>query len=135
VTEQRPVLSEDAILSHIEGIVRGGLEKVLGVRVQDIDLQKQFSEYGVDSVTGVELINSINASLGIVLRTTALFDYASVGELSRHIQDNHGASIAEAARAGEASTSSAGDDDLALLEKLSRGEASIDDIYNTIAAE
>jgi acyl carrier protein len=53
----------------------------------EINLEKSFSEYGVDSVIGITLINKINEAFDITLSTTALFNYVNVKALSDYIYD------------------------------------------------
>ena len=61
------------------------LAKSLGMDPDEISLNKSFSSYGVDSIVSVELVNQINESLGIVLRTIAIFDYPNIKELTDFI--------------------------------------------------
>ncbi len=57
----------------------------LKVNREDIDFTMQFSEYGVDSITGVSLLKSINDAFGIVLKNTVLFDYSNIQSLSEYL--------------------------------------------------
>jgi acyl transferase domain-containing protein/SAM-dependent methyltransferase len=75
----------------VRGEVIGYLVRTLGVREADIQADRPFSEYGVDSIIGVELINEINAGLGVSLKTTDLFDFGTVNELSDAIVRQLGA--------------------------------------------
>jgi len=70
---------------HIKDIIIDNLVKTLEVKTSEINLEKQFSEYGVDSITGLELIKKINEAFSISLKTTALFDYGNVSDLSDYI--------------------------------------------------
>jgi acyl transferase domain-containing protein len=58
---------------------------------------KPFQELGFDSLTAVRLRNELNASTGLRLPTTVLFDHPSAEELARHL---HGLLVADVA-AGE----------------------------------
>ena len=71
-------------------VVLGCVEAASGIRGQDIDEDKPFSEYGIDSITGIDLINELNKTLGISLSKTALFDYTTVAALAAHIAQGHG---------------------------------------------
>ncbi|MEH2062923.1 MAG: SDR family NAD(P)-dependent oxidoreductase [Nostoc sp.] len=75
--------------------VSQSMAKSLGVTHADINIKRPFSQYGVDSITGVDLIHQINTHLGIVLRTTTLFDHANIFDLSCFIDQNHGTAIDE----------------------------------------
>ncbi|MBO0859129.1 MAG: SDR family NAD(P)-dependent oxidoreductase, partial [Chloracidobacterium sp.] len=106
----------------------------------EIDPERQFSEYGVDSIIGVDLINSINDSLGITLRTTALFDYGSVKEMARYIHSEFAAQITEDRRGVEKEqTQPAGGpvnqppfSNLDLLEKLAEGSLTTQQVVQLI---
>ncbi|AZC26527.1 GNAT family N-acetyltransferase [Pseudomonas sessilinigenes] len=52
-------------------------------RVQE---DQAFANYGVDSITGITLINALNQKLGLRLPVTALFDFPSIKALAEHIQ-------------------------------------------------
>jgi acyl transferase domain-containing protein/enoyl-CoA hydratase/carnithine racemase/acyl carrier protein/NAD(P)-dependent dehydrogenase (short-subunit alcohol dehydrogenase family) len=58
---------------------------------------RAFTEYGVDSITGVELVDRINRRLGVDLQATALFDHATIGRLAAHIAAHHAPRLADAA--------------------------------------
>ena len=52
------------------------IEKVseaLKVKFEEIDVDDSFSDYGVDSIIGVNLVQTINHALGIELQTISLF--------------------------------------------------------------
>jgi acyl transferase domain-containing protein/acyl carrier protein/thioesterase domain-containing protein/nucleoside-diphosphate-sugar epimerase len=59
--------------------------RALNLSAADIDANRRFAELGVDSIVGVELVTRINKALGVNLRTTILFDYPSVRQLSGHL--------------------------------------------------
>jgi polyketide synthase PksN len=101
---------------------------------EEIDHDRQFSEYGVDSIIGVDLINVINEALGLTLRTTALFDYGNVKELAQFICDEHGPQLTKLLFANEhAAYPPENDDiDLALLERLASGDVGADQAYKIL---
>lgn len=51
---------------------------------------KPFVELGLDSVIGVEFINSLNKQFGIKLEATRIYDCSTVRLLSDHIRDTYG---------------------------------------------
>ena len=73
----------------IEDIITRCVSEVLGVKPEDIDREGQFSEYGVDSIMGISLINKVSDAFDISLRTTAIFDYANVKALSDYICEEY----------------------------------------------
>jgi polyketide synthase PksN len=106
VEESKPLppvnIKGEELRQYIEDQIIGCVIKTLGVSLKEIELEKQFSEYGVDSISGVELVNNINEVFQIGLRTTAIFDYGNVKDLSRFITENHGAKISEKLRGANA---------------------------------
>ncbi|RRH95025.1 KR domain-containing protein [Pseudomonas aeruginosa] len=52
-------------------------------RMQD---DQAFANYGVDSITGITLINALNQKLDLRLPVTALFDFPSIRALAAYIQ-------------------------------------------------
>jgi acyl transferase domain-containing protein/SAM-dependent methyltransferase len=66
--------------------------KALDVSPHEISLDDKFSELGIDSILGVELVNDINKALNEhLLSTTTIFDYPTIKELSEYIwtQSSH----------------------------------------------
>ncbi len=82
---RKPADHEDA-LAHIEDVVRARTATVLGIVPDEIDPGRAFSDYGVDSIIGLELVNLLNEALGCDISKTALFDYTNVTDLAAHIQ-------------------------------------------------
>jgi 3-oxoacyl-(acyl-carrier-protein) synthase/acyl carrier protein/NAD(P)-dependent dehydrogenase (short-subunit alcohol dehydrogenase family) len=77
--------SNDALLEYIKTTITSALSDALKVPVEAIDPQETFSEYGLDSITGVGVAQKISSLLDIELNTTVLFDYVSVEQLADHI--------------------------------------------------
>lgn len=131
----------DDLLDHVRQTILQCVADALTMSPGEIDHDRQFSEYGVDSIIGVDLINVINTALGLTLRTTALFDYGNVKELAQFIYDEHGKQLAEtfmrdhqttaATRAAE-SPQAETNIDLTLLEKLANGELGSEQVYQIL---
>jgi thioester reductase-like protein len=56
----------------------------LGASLEDIRPERSFSEYGVDSILAVKIVERINTRFGLSLKSTVLFDHPSVRALARH---------------------------------------------------
>jgi acyl transferase domain-containing protein/SAM-dependent methyltransferase len=67
--------------------------KALEVETSQIGLDDKFSELGIDSILGVELVNEINQEFHESLSTTTIFDYPSVNELSEYLAKQTTSSI------------------------------------------
>lgn len=52
---------------------------------QALDLDRPFSEYGIDSVDAVELAHEIEETLGVALDPTVLWNYPTLNQLLHHV--------------------------------------------------
>ena len=81
--KQYPRQDRRQIINQVAALVA----QTLDVPINDIGLDDRFSEFGMDSILGVELVNAINKALNEpVLNTSAIFDYPSINELSEYIR-------------------------------------------------
>ncbi|MGG4453261.1 SDR family NAD(P)-dependent oxidoreductase [Brevibacillus porteri] len=61
------------------------IAQLLDTPVETLNFDKSFIELGIHSVLAVELIEAINADLGIHLGVEVIFDYTEVNELAAYI--------------------------------------------------
>ncbi|UTH76435.1 SDR family NAD(P)-dependent oxidoreductase [Chromobacterium sp. IIBBL 290-4] len=80
--------------SEIRQVVIASVAKALKVASEVVDPDEAFADYGLDSITGVNLVRVLNEALGIDLSTTALFDYGTVSKLTAHIAKEHAPLVA-----------------------------------------
>ncbi|HET9528579.1 MAG TPA: SDR family NAD(P)-dependent oxidoreductase [Pyrinomonadaceae bacterium] len=71
--------------SYVEAKVIESFAAVLQLSEEVFDRDTPHSDYGVDSLLAVDIINKLNEVPGINLRSTDLFNYATVGQLTDHI--------------------------------------------------
>ncbi|WP_063050878.1 thioester reductase domain-containing protein [Nocardia arthritidis] len=83
-----------ALEAELVAIVADGL----GVARGEVRADLPLSEYGVDSILAVKIIDRVNARYGSALRPTVVFDHPSVRLLSAHL-DGQGATAASASAA------------------------------------
>ncbi len=112
-----PAMAADAVAD----VLTHAIAETLGRSEDDLDPDRVFTDYGVDSIILVELVNTVNERLGIELRTTALFDHPTLAELIAHVEAEYDAQI-------EPAGADAGGD-LELLARLAAGEVSADELY------
>ncbi|BBA33898.1 hypothetical protein sS8_1944 [Methylocaldum marinum] len=86
---------------------------VIEVEPEQISPDCAYVDLGVDSILAVEIIGRANRELGIALRSTALFDHATVNKLAAHILERHGDAIEPE------------DELLQVFQRLHRGELDI----------
>ncbi|MGD6960812.1 SDR family NAD(P)-dependent oxidoreductase [Fictibacillus phosphorivorans] len=83
-TVESPI-NEEVVLDYIEESIIETLSLVLQMEKDTFGKDVPYTDYGVDSILAVEIINLINEKLRITLRTTDLFNYSSIKELTRYI--------------------------------------------------
>jgi NAD(P)-dependent dehydrogenase (short-subunit alcohol dehydrogenase family)/acyl carrier protein/uncharacterized membrane protein (DUF2068 family) len=70
------------------GHLRTELARVLGLEsIQQIELKHRLLDFGLDSLMAIELINSLNISLGVNLPATMVFNYPTIGAVIDFIVD------------------------------------------------
>jgi acyl transferase domain-containing protein/NADPH:quinone reductase-like Zn-dependent oxidoreductase/thioesterase domain-containing protein/acyl carrier protein len=79
-------LPEQDQLAELGELLRREIAAVLGhAAADDIPLDETFRSMGFDSLTAVELRNRVNASTGVRMRVTTVFDYPTVSELAAFV--------------------------------------------------
>ncbi|MGK7951742.1 MAG: aminotransferase class I/II-fold pyridoxal phosphate-dependent enzyme [Xenococcaceae cyanobacterium] len=63
------------------------LAKSLEIEPQKVDIHKDFSEYGLDSVEAINLSGELESFLGCRLSPTLLWDYQNIHALARHLAE------------------------------------------------
>ncbi|XGV87467.1 MAG: SDR family oxidoreductase [Limnothrix sp. BL-A-16] len=81
-----PVAPTLPSLDGLETQVRGLVADCLEIAPEEIEAEGRFADYGLDSISAVDLIRSVNQAFGLELRTTVLFDYPTVRSLAQHLQ-------------------------------------------------
>lgn len=78
-------VSDQMIDDQVRTIIRESIARALKMEEGMIQDNISFSDYGVDSIIAVSLVNLINKQCGITLQTTVIFDYNNVDRLVRYI--------------------------------------------------
>ncbi|MEJ2619599.1 MAG: phosphopantetheine-binding protein [Candidatus Thiodiazotropha sp.] len=71
----------------ISSVLLDELANVLYMDRSDVQMDTVFAEIGLDSVVGLEWLDKVNCQLGLALSTTVLYDYPSVRQLARHVEE------------------------------------------------
>jgi acyl carrier protein len=64
------------------------LSETLNVEASSIDVNALFSDYGLDSILGVEFIHKLRRALGIELEVSRLFDFSTVAQLANFLGEH-----------------------------------------------
>ena len=87
--------SPSPLRRKIQQHVTATILHILGLQDQALVMEKPFSDYGLDSISGIDFLNAINRQLGIDVSVTALFDYPNIAELSNFIHDHYRERLAQ----------------------------------------
>ncbi|MEJ2415731.1 MAG: SDR family NAD(P)-dependent oxidoreductase [Exilibacterium sp.] len=93
--------NDPLIAAQVQEVIIEQLSASLKIPYEEIDSQQPFRDYGVDSITGVQLVDSINRALGIDLETTCLFSYTAADKLANHIVSTYRETVSAAAQKTE----------------------------------
>ncbi|QNV57856.1 Polyketide synthase PksN [Paenibacillus polymyxa E681] len=80
---------------YVQELIVGKLVEALNVDFTMIDIHESFSDYGLDSILGVNFVQAVNQGLGIHLQTTDIFDYSSVKQLTLYILSQYGDKVSQ----------------------------------------
>ena len=72
---------------ELENYVCGRVSRVLGFEPDGLDRNKGFFDLGLDSLTALELKNSIQRELGIELPSTVALDYPNTNAMLGYLAD------------------------------------------------
>ncbi|MFD8965474.1 type I polyketide synthase [Streptomyces sp. NPDC059568] len=136
--ERTAALPEDRRRETVQELVRGTVAAVLGhADATALDPRRAFKEIGFDSLAGVELRNRLNATTGLRLPTTAVFDHPSAQALAdfilSRVSDIGPASAASSLPTTRAAV--AADDPIAIVGMACRypgGVASPEDLWRLV---
>lgn len=78
-------ITDQTVKDKIKDTIIEKLAESLEIDADVIDVDAPFADYGLDSITGIKLVEVINETLLIELETTSLFDYSSVNQLTTYI--------------------------------------------------
>ncbi|MCH4875290.1 SDR family NAD(P)-dependent oxidoreductase [Pseudomonas sp. TMW22091] len=67
--------------------LRACLLETLGLKEAQLQDDQAFISYGVDSISSVALVNTLNSRLGLRLPATVLYDYPTLARLCAHLQE------------------------------------------------
>lgn len=74
-----------SVEAFVETTIIESLSNTLKVSQAEIEGEIAFSEFGIDSILGVNFVNQINEKLDISLNMAIIFEYPSVLTLSHHV--------------------------------------------------
>ncbi|MBW4085276.1 acyl carrier protein, partial [Paenibacillus sp. S150] len=115
-------------LEFIESVVKESFYYALGITESNLDPHKPFKDYGIDSITGINVITTLNERLGIQLKAIVLFDYITITDLSGYIYNEYRDQIHMGMAAPTTSELEPEDTLRNVLHQLQQGAKSIEEV-------
>ncbi|SCE63025.1 polyketide synthase PksN, partial [Streptomyces sp. OspMP-M43] len=81
---------------HVRATVERILAETLKLTADELAADKPFADYGLDSLTGVSLVQRLNESLGTDLDPSVLFENPSITRLTAFVVEEEGAALTAA---------------------------------------
>ncbi len=82
----RPAVSAE----KVSAVLTESLADVLYMDADDIDADDTFIDIGMDSITGLEWIKSVNKAYGTSLTVTKVYDYPTIRQFAAFLQKSSG---------------------------------------------
>ncbi|MBW8851154.1 MAG: SDR family NAD(P)-dependent oxidoreductase [Xanthomonadales bacterium] len=90
-------------LAQVVAWLKASLAEALFMAPSDLDVERSFTDLGLDSIIGVEWMKQVNRQYGTALSATRVYDYPSVRALAAYL---HGQLAAASPAAGPAAVAS-----------------------------
>ncbi|MBW5467433.1 SDR family NAD(P)-dependent oxidoreductase [Brevibacillus formosus] len=89
-------LNEQMLQDEIKSLIASQLAETLKLEASSLDMDDSFADYGLDSISGVHIVNTLNERLQIEMKTTILFDYSSINQLAGYLLSAHQEAVVSA---------------------------------------
>jgi len=94
VTDPRTEKATASQVFQLAGELTREAAQLLRVRIDDIDVEAEFNEFGFDSLSLTAFTNQLNANYGLSISPAILFEYPTIRSLSEYFLSEHGAAFA-----------------------------------------
>ena len=132
VRSMEALISESALtVSELEALVIDSLVESLQLDRGVFDRKLPFAEFGIDSITAVEVINSLNARCGTSLRSTDIFNYPDIPAMAERLAElNVRVPDRKPSKSGDEVNEALEENDPLLvgLNRLAAGETTVSDM-------
>ncbi|MWC28302.1 SDR family NAD(P)-dependent oxidoreductase [Paenibacillus sp. MMS18-CY102] len=83
------------MMEFVRSIIKSKLSEAVDTDIAAISNDMPFAEFGVDSILGIHLVQTINRALGTDLSTTSIFDFSTINKLAAHLVASYKPAIME----------------------------------------
>ena len=88
-TEEVAGFNDDSLLDKVQTAVRQFAAELIKVRLEDIDIDTELSEYGFDSIILTEFSNKLNQKYHLELTPTIFFENPTLGCLAKYLSEEY----------------------------------------------
>jgi polyketide synthase PksN len=82
IVESKQSTSESISQEQLQRQLATSLAEALYLSASDIDVEKSFIDLGLDSIVGVEWLNTINKKYKIAIPASVVYDYPTIGKMA-----------------------------------------------------
>ncbi|MGA8165562.1 MAG: SDR family NAD(P)-dependent oxidoreductase [Waddliaceae bacterium] len=94
-TKMTPGVNQNHLVDKIQQNLMGIISKYMKLRIEDLDVETEFSEYGFDSITLSGFANILNQHYHLELSPTIFFEYPTIGRFANYLSEAHLAVFAD----------------------------------------
>src|SRR5262249_36450374 len=87
--DARSAVPPDSSMASIEATLRRLVARALKIDVHRLSDAESLGQYGMDSITFVELADALNEELGLDLSPAIFFDHPSIARLAAHLRSRY----------------------------------------------
>ncbi|WP_326950854.1 SDR family NAD(P)-dependent oxidoreductase [Amycolatopsis sp. NBC_01307] len=88
-------VDRDVLRDRVCDVLADKVRQLLKVSADDLDVDVELSEYGLDSVVISHLVSMVNDALGLDLKPTVVFEHPTLRALAGHIAVDHETGLAD----------------------------------------
>jgi acyl transferase domain-containing protein/acyl carrier protein len=123
IRDVNTMADEEAARRFVRRTIRENVARSLKLDESRLEDDQSFSDYGVDSILAVNLVNDIAEAVDAPLTTTVLFDHNTVERLTRHILETHADKVRAVIRKDAGAVPRAADGQRPPAERVPSGPA------------
>ena len=77
------------LMEKVQGILMRGVSKLLKVKLEDIDVESELTEYGFDSISLTQFANALNQEYKLELTPTIFFEYPTLHGFAEYLVNEY----------------------------------------------
>ncbi|TCS93645.1 non-ribosomal peptide synthetase [Hazenella coriacea] len=82
-------IDSGSLLDQVQGVLKQEVSKLLKIKVNDINVDLEFNQYGFDSITLTEFANKLNEQYKLELTPTIFFEQPTIYDFATYLVEEH----------------------------------------------